>query len=142
MLTRLEIALAVVGVFQRVIFGLQGEREIGGQTDLNRKGDSALDDAVAETRSGRGDLDIGHEGHGERPAVIAYQIDLEFQDCVTETVAVGDEGAGLITVRDGILIAIEDKFEIDRVREAELDRRIGGLEKPRRKTGVIGCGCN
>ena len=50
------VALAVIGVFQRVIFRLQGESEIGRQSDLHRQGDAAFDDAIAEAWRGGGTL--------------------------------------------------------------------------------------
>ena len=112
------VALTVVGVFQGVIFGLQGESEVGRQVDLHRQGDAAFDCAIAKA-GGRGrDLDKGHESHGENAAVIADQIYLDLDDRVAESMAVGDERAGLITVRRRVQIAVELELEIDRTREA------------------------
>ena len=133
----IRVALAVVGVFQGVIFSLYGEGKIGGQIELHRQGDPAFDDAIAETGRGRWNLDIGHERHGEGAAIVADEIDFDFQNRVAEAMAVGDQRAGLVTVRHGVLIAVEDHLEIDRVGEAELYGRVGDLPKPRREARVI-----
>jgi hypothetical protein len=54
--------------------------------------------------------------------------------------AVGDEGAGLIAVRRRVQIAVDLELEIDRTREAKLDRRVAGLKGLRPEARIIGVG--